>query len=52
VSVHDRSGHHDEPQRSFLTSPPGLTVLGFFIIAGAYIDSLFGGAPKWSYRNG
>ena len=37
MSMHEHSEHHDEPQRSFLTSPMGLTLLGFVIIAGAYL---------------
>jgi hypothetical protein len=37
VSVHDHRGDHDEPQPNFLTSPTGLTLLGFIIIAGAYL---------------
>ena len=39
MSVHDHSGHHNEQQRSFLTSPLGLTLLGFAIIAGALLLS-------------
>jgi hypothetical protein len=39
MSVHHHPGNHDEPQRSFLTSPIGLTLLGFIIIAGALLAS-------------
>ena len=37
MSMHEHSQHRDEPQRSFLTSPTGLTLLGFIIIATAYL---------------
>jgi Protein of unknown function (DUF2933) len=36
MSLHDHSGHRDEPQRSFLASHVGLA-LGFIIIAGALL---------------
>lgn len=37
MSVHDHPAHGDESQRAFLTSPAGLTLLGFIIIAAAYL---------------
>jgi len=37
MSLHDHSGHRDEPQRRFLASPVGLALLGFIIIAGALL---------------
>ena len=46
MSVHDHTGEHDAPQRSFLTSHIGLTLLGFIIIAGAYLVAEHG-AHLW-----
>ena len=37
MSLHDHSGHHDEPQGSFLTSRTGLVLIGFIVIAGALL---------------
>ena len=37
MSLHDHSGHQDRPQRSFLSSPAGLVLIGFLIIAGALL---------------
>jgi hypothetical protein len=46
MSMDEHSEHQDEPQRSFLTSPTGLTLLGFIIIAGAYLVAEHG-AHLW-----
>jgi DUF2933 family protein len=37
VSVHDHFEHRRDPQQNFLTSPMGLTLLGFIVIAGVYL---------------
>lgn len=37
MSMHDHSGHHEQPQNSFLTSRAGLVLIGFIIIAGALL---------------
>ena len=37
MSLHDDSEHQDHPQRSFLSSPAGLVLIGFLIIAGALL---------------
>lgn len=37
MSLHDHSDDRDRPQGSFLTSPTGLVLLGFLIIAGGLL---------------
>ena len=46
MSTHEQSEHQEEPQRNFLTSPTGLTLLGFIIIASAYLVAEHG-AHLW-----
>lgn len=37
MSLHEHSGHQDQPRGSFLTSRAGLVLLGFLVIAGALL---------------
>jgi hypothetical protein len=37
VSVHDHSAHDDQPARPFLTSPAGLVLIAFLLIAGVLL---------------
>jgi hypothetical protein len=37
MSMHDHSGHQGDPQGSFLTSRPGLVLIGFLAIAGVLL---------------
>jgi hypothetical protein len=37
MSVHDHSGHDDQARRSFFTSPSGLVLICFILIAGVLL---------------
>jgi hypothetical protein len=37
MSIHDHSAHDDQPARPFLTSPAGLVLISFLLIAGVLL---------------
>lgn len=37
MTQHDHSSHRDQPRGNFFTSPAGLVLIGFLVIAGALL---------------